>query len=219
MCVPEEEREQVERLRWPSRGYLQELSEYQQRRRKLRKSRCIVMWPPPGRQRPVQNRGRGERRRRQLKDKMMTKSETAHQHAGKQRKHFFLYCWMRGWLWGDTTAEEDSVRLNQQDSVVCDTPLLPWRNMCVLCIMTVHHEQHKKTDPLNPIWIKMTVWPPARSSAKDYISISWCKMVDFEDEHWHKMAPLQVEIYQMTTHLLDNHDQDYMQTVSNSSNR
>lgn len=43
LCVPEEEREQVERLRWPSRGYLQELSEYQQRRRKLRKSRCIVM--------------------------------------------------------------------------------------------------------------------------------------------------------------------------------
>uniref|UniRef100_A0A3B5LJE5 BTB domain-containing protein n=2 Tax=Poeciliinae TaxID=586240 RepID=A0A3B5LJE5_9TELE len=38
-----EEREQVERLRWPSRGYLQELSEYQQRRRKLRKSRCLVM--------------------------------------------------------------------------------------------------------------------------------------------------------------------------------
>ena len=43
MRVAEEEREQVERLRWPSRGYLQELSEYQQRRRKLRKSRCIVM--------------------------------------------------------------------------------------------------------------------------------------------------------------------------------
>lgn len=41
--VAEEEREQVERLRWPSTGYLQELSEYQQRRRKLRKSRCIVM--------------------------------------------------------------------------------------------------------------------------------------------------------------------------------
>ncbi|CAB1315425.1 unnamed protein product [Coregonus sp. 'balchen'] len=38
-----EEREQVERLRWPSRGYLQELSEYQQRRRKLKKSRCLVM--------------------------------------------------------------------------------------------------------------------------------------------------------------------------------
>ncbi|KAG7267790.1 hypothetical protein CRUP_015035 [Coryphaenoides rupestris] len=38
-----EEREHVERLRWPSRGYLQELSEYQQRRRKLRKSRCSVM--------------------------------------------------------------------------------------------------------------------------------------------------------------------------------
>uniref|UniRef100_A0A8D0CUN9 Rho related BTB domain containing 3 n=1 Tax=Sander lucioperca TaxID=283035 RepID=A0A8D0CUN9_SANLU len=41
--LSEEEREQVERLRWPSRGYLQELSEYQHRRRKLRKSRCIVM--------------------------------------------------------------------------------------------------------------------------------------------------------------------------------
>ncbi|CAG5983353.1 unnamed protein product [Menidia menidia] len=41
--LSEEEREQVERLRWPSRGYLQELSEYQQRRRKLRKSRCIIM--------------------------------------------------------------------------------------------------------------------------------------------------------------------------------
>uniref|UniRef100_A0A667WKC3 BTB domain-containing protein n=1 Tax=Myripristis murdjan TaxID=586833 RepID=A0A667WKC3_9TELE len=41
--LSDEEREQVERLRWPSRGYLQELSEYQQRRRKLRKSRCIVM--------------------------------------------------------------------------------------------------------------------------------------------------------------------------------
>ncbi|XP_028261296.1 rho-related BTB domain-containing protein 3 isoform X1 [Parambassis ranga] len=41
--LSEEEREQVERLRWPSRGYLQELSEYQRRRRKLRKSRCIVM--------------------------------------------------------------------------------------------------------------------------------------------------------------------------------
>lgn len=42
-ALTEEEREQVERLRWPSRGYLQELSEYQQRRRKLRKSRCTVM--------------------------------------------------------------------------------------------------------------------------------------------------------------------------------
>ncbi|MEQ2248326.1 hypothetical protein ILYODFUR_018076 [Ilyodon furcidens] len=41
--LSEEEREQVERLRWPSRGYLQELSEYQQQRRKLRKSRCLVM--------------------------------------------------------------------------------------------------------------------------------------------------------------------------------
>lgn len=41
--LTEEEREQVERLRWPSRGYLQELNEYQQRRRKLRKSRCTVM--------------------------------------------------------------------------------------------------------------------------------------------------------------------------------
>ncbi|XP_064859298.1 rho-related BTB domain-containing protein 3 [Oncorhynchus nerka] len=41
--LSEEEREQVERLRWPSRGYLQELSEYQQRRRKLKKSRCLVM--------------------------------------------------------------------------------------------------------------------------------------------------------------------------------
>lgn len=45
-CWTEEEREQVERLRWPSRGYLQELSEYQQRRRQLRKSRCSIMWPP-----------------------------------------------------------------------------------------------------------------------------------------------------------------------------
>lgn len=44
VCVSEDEREQVERLRWPSRGYLQELSEYQQRRRKIRKSRCVVMW-------------------------------------------------------------------------------------------------------------------------------------------------------------------------------
>lgn len=42
-ALAEEEREQVERLRWPSRGYLQELSEYQQRRRKLRKSRCTLM--------------------------------------------------------------------------------------------------------------------------------------------------------------------------------
>ncbi|KAK6321006.1 hypothetical protein J4Q44_G00079820 [Coregonus suidteri] len=41
--LSDEEREQVERLRWPSRGYLQELSEYQQRRRKLKKSRCLVM--------------------------------------------------------------------------------------------------------------------------------------------------------------------------------
>lgn len=41
--LTDEEREQVERLRWPSRGYLQELNEYQQRRRKLRKSRCTVM--------------------------------------------------------------------------------------------------------------------------------------------------------------------------------
>lgn len=41
--MTDEEREQVERLRWPSRGYLQELNEYQQRRRKLRKSRCTVM--------------------------------------------------------------------------------------------------------------------------------------------------------------------------------
>ncbi|XP_030229912.1 rho-related BTB domain-containing protein 3 isoform X2 [Gadus morhua] len=41
--LSEEERDHVERLRWPSRGYLQELSEYQQRRRKLRKSRCTVM--------------------------------------------------------------------------------------------------------------------------------------------------------------------------------
>lgn len=41
--VSDEEREHVERLRWPSRGYLQELSEYQQRRRQLRKSRCNLM--------------------------------------------------------------------------------------------------------------------------------------------------------------------------------
>uniref|UniRef100_A0A3B4AJV2 BTB domain-containing protein n=1 Tax=Periophthalmus magnuspinnatus TaxID=409849 RepID=A0A3B4AJV2_9GOBI len=41
--LSEEERDTVERLRWPSRGYLQELSEYQQKRRKLRKSRCAVM--------------------------------------------------------------------------------------------------------------------------------------------------------------------------------
>ena len=43
IVLAEEEREQVERLRWPSRGYLQELSEYQQRRRKLRRSRCSLM--------------------------------------------------------------------------------------------------------------------------------------------------------------------------------
>ncbi|XP_048876819.1 rho-related BTB domain-containing protein 3 [Brienomyrus brachyistius] len=43
MELSEEEREQVERLRWPSRGYLQQLSEYQQCRRQLRKSRCSVM--------------------------------------------------------------------------------------------------------------------------------------------------------------------------------
>ncbi|XP_028829053.1 rho-related BTB domain-containing protein 3 [Denticeps clupeoides] len=41
--LSDEERDQVERLRWPSRGYLQELSEYQQRRRQLRKSRCSIM--------------------------------------------------------------------------------------------------------------------------------------------------------------------------------
>ncbi|KAA0719851.1 Rho-related BTB domain-containing protein 3 [Triplophysa tibetana] len=41
--LSDEEREQVERLRWPSRGYLQELSEYQQRRRQIRKSRCNIM--------------------------------------------------------------------------------------------------------------------------------------------------------------------------------
>ncbi|XP_056587282.1 rho-related BTB domain-containing protein 3 isoform X1 [Triplophysa dalaica] len=41
--LSDEEREQVERLRWPSRGYLQELSEYQQRRRQIRKSRCSIM--------------------------------------------------------------------------------------------------------------------------------------------------------------------------------
>lgn len=41
--LSEDERETVERLRWPSRGYLQELSEYQQKRRKLRRSRCCVM--------------------------------------------------------------------------------------------------------------------------------------------------------------------------------
>ncbi len=43
--LTDEEREQVERLRWPSRGYLQELNEYQQRRRQIRKSRCSIMWP------------------------------------------------------------------------------------------------------------------------------------------------------------------------------
>uniref|UniRef100_A0A4W4G5F6 BTB domain-containing protein n=1 Tax=Electrophorus electricus TaxID=8005 RepID=A0A4W4G5F6_ELEEL len=41
--LSEEEREQVEHLRWPSRGYLQELSEYQRRRRQVRKSRCSIM--------------------------------------------------------------------------------------------------------------------------------------------------------------------------------
>lgn len=45
LFLADEEREQVERLRWPSRGYLQELSEYQQRRRQIRKSRCSIMWP------------------------------------------------------------------------------------------------------------------------------------------------------------------------------
>lgn len=43
LFLTDEEREQVERLRWPSRGYLQELSEYQQRRRQIRKSRCSIM--------------------------------------------------------------------------------------------------------------------------------------------------------------------------------
>ncbi|KAL2099590.1 hypothetical protein ACEWY4_003984 [Coilia grayii] len=42
--LTDEEREHVERLRWPSRGYLQELSEYQQRRRQLRKSRCNLIF-------------------------------------------------------------------------------------------------------------------------------------------------------------------------------
>uniref|UniRef100_A0A671QNI1 Rho-related BTB domain-containing protein 3-like n=1 Tax=Sinocyclocheilus anshuiensis TaxID=1608454 RepID=A0A671QNI1_9TELE len=41
--LSDDEREQVERLRWPSRGYLQELSEYQRRRRQIRKSRCSIM--------------------------------------------------------------------------------------------------------------------------------------------------------------------------------
>lgn len=53
----DEEREQVERLRWPSRGYLQELSEYQQRRRQIRKSRCNIMWPLPH---PLSTRRGGE---------------------------------------------------------------------------------------------------------------------------------------------------------------
>lgn len=53
----DEEREQVERLRWPSRGYLQELSEYQHRRRQIRKSRCNIMWPLPH---PLSTRRAGE---------------------------------------------------------------------------------------------------------------------------------------------------------------
>lgn len=95
VCISEEEREQVERLRWPSRGYLQELSEYQQRRRKLRKSRCIVMWPQPGCQNPVENRGRGEQRR----EKIMTKSETGHRQRNRQNRFFSLSCWMKGCFW------------------------------------------------------------------------------------------------------------------------
>lgn len=107
LCLcPDEEREQVERLRWPSRGYLQELSEYQQRRRKLRKSRCLVMWPNLDAKTIC-----GEEQR-----KTMTKEKKGFQctsTCGKtDRRHvfFFLSCCMKGWS-RDNDAEEEKERL------------------------------------------------------------------------------------------------------------
>ncbi len=94
VCVAEEEREQVERLRWPSRGYLQELSEYQQRRRKLRKSRCIVMWPT-WMPKICENKGGRAERGDQGRNDDREWDRIINPERNRRRKCFFL----SGWFW------------------------------------------------------------------------------------------------------------------------
>lgn len=148
MCVPDEEREQVERLRWPSRGYLQELSEYQQRRRKLRKSRCIVMWP--------QLAASGLRTTgRRGKENISTKSETVHRQE-KAKKRFFCLCgWMTDWprrtVWNSWTNGAAS-RVDW-DIHHCDTPLFPWRTMCVWeSVCPLHKDHHTQSWAIQNDW-------------------------------------------------------------------
>lgn len=85
------------------------------------------------------------------------------------------------------------------DIHILHTPLFPWRNVRVLCITTIPSRAIRNDWSFEPnMNLKWLVWPLARGSVKDnYISIGWRKMVDSKDEHWHKMAPLQVQIYRI----------------------
>lgn len=126
-CVAEEEREQVERLRWPSRGYLQELSEYQQRRRKLRKSRCIVMWPHP------------------LRD---TRKPCGNQ-CGRKSKENTMKQW-RGTMRNKPAEHEvpgQKKDSKQQVAQLGRTPPAPSANECHSAWRLFHHRQYKWNDP------------------------------------------------------------------------
>lgn len=179
ICVPDEEREQVERLRWPSRGYLQELNEYQQRRRKLRKSRCIVMWLPTCQGRSSVWNGGEQRRERREKMKNNQSSLNGHWRRFLRCCWFFspflhsLPCWL-------LEVENDLRLLNQQDCIMViqstDTPLFSLEEwLCVFCIMTTPSwENMKWLHPLTPIWIE-----------KDYLP-SGSRLCDRLYFYWHE---------------------------------
>lgn len=169
MCLPDEEREQVERLRWPSRGYLQELSEYQQRRRKLRKSRCIVMWRPSERQRPAKNRARRQGAKKA--------------NGGKQRR--LLFCWMMGLTLRDKVEEETAApdcAVRQRGTRRWHVSL-PLEKHCVTSSLAIPHDWSLKLN-------RNRKWLSGRSPAalwKKYISIHPWKRWDLRrnsDTNW-----------------------------------
>ena len=178
VCVPEEEREQVERLRWPSRGYLQELSEYQQRRRKLRKSRCIVMWPLLDAKKHLRRTkrvggGEGSRGGRPGRNDKEWEPD--------RRNSLFSVC-PAGWradCEGHCCRGNRSERLlNQSDSVVEQwlTPpwhasLLPEERLCVLCLMTF------------PTWAIQNDWSLLPNMNKKITGQRLCEKMGFLSAH------------------------------------
>lgn len=198
LCVPEDEREQVERLRWPSRGYLQELSEYQQRRRKLRKSRCIVMWPPPGRQNPVENKVGGEQggieRENNERVRRVINEET--------EEKVFTVC-PAGWRSDSERhccSENITRLLNRQDSVIKQwhTPprhasLPPEQWLCVLCIMTIPSWAMQNDTSLKP---NMNIkWLAGHRLFGRLYFCWWMQNGGFQRCKATQTAPLQVQIH------------------------